>query len=68
MRINCGHGYEVKERAKKWWHNYFLWFPKRIRGSKECVWLEFVERRLIIIECGWSNDIEYYEYRLKELT
>lgn len=44
MRLNCGHSYGVKVRAKHRWHVWFAWFPVRV-GSKRCRWLEPVKRK-----------------------
>lgn len=44
MRFDCGlTGRELFE-ARKLWHKWFAWYPVRI-GSRDCRWLETVERR-----------------------
>ena len=65
MKFNCGPTWEEKKAAKEKWHKWFAWYPIRI-GSKDCRWLETIERKgsyelLSDIECGWV-----YEYRVGE--
>ena len=56
MKFNCGKTPEEKKedlRADlqiqadhlKVWHDWFAWFPVRM-GSRDCRWLETVERRV----------------------
>ena len=55
MKFDCGKTPE-EQTAERWakrdaarakrrqWHPVFAWFPKRV-GSRDCRWLEVVERR-----------------------
>jgi len=55
MRWRTKHGSE--------WTRWFAWFPVclewRIDGNNEYIWLEHVERKVVISSTGY----EAYEYR-----
>ena len=62
MKFNCGITWEEKLVARKEWHRWFAWYPIRL-GSRDCRWLETIERSgtyemLSECECGFV-----YEYR-----
>jgi hypothetical protein len=61
MKFNCGPTSEEIGAALQQWHRWFAWRPVRI-GSRDCRWLEWVERKgtyfEYYMECGWS-----FEYR-----
>jgi len=55
MRFYCGLTWAERRqlRGERWlpldrfkWHRKFAWLPVRLDGTKECRWLEWVERRL----------------------
>lgn len=43
MRFRCGPTWEEKRAAREKWHEWFAWYPVRVRGG-ECAWLETVMR------------------------
>ena len=61
MKFNCGLTYKEKVEAKEQWHKSFVWWPIRI-GSRDCRWLETVERRGTLHE-GCVDDYWTWEYR-----
>jgi hypothetical protein len=64
MKFDCGKTREEKRDKLTNWHKWYAWYPVRI-GSHNCRWLEYVERKLTYVECGW----DYYtnrEYRTLE--
>jgi len=60
--MNCGPTWKEKEAAWRKWHRWFAWHPVRLgkypEGSRDCRWLEVVDRRWL---GGWENPA--YEYR-----
>jgi len=44
MKWNCGPTYREWYAAINKWHRWFAWHPVRV-GSRDCRWLEAVERR-----------------------
>ena len=79
MKINCGLSNEEKDRleesqAKEWydrisvWHNWFAWYPVRV-GSKDCRWLETVQRIGIIIRIyDYNCSFDGWKYKALELS
>lgn len=70
MKFNCGPTRAEKRKAKKEWHRWFAWYPVRLRHwdehnmfreSRDCRWLEVIERKGHMEYDGWS-----FEYRAKE--
>lgn len=59
MKWNCGPTRAERWAAKCEWHPWFAWFPVRV-SSRDCRWLEVVERRMT---GGYSG--YYYEKRAK---
>lgn len=57
MKFNCGRSWEEKAEAIMKWHRWFAWFPVTV-GSKDCRWLEYVERRAFLL---WDEVV--WEYR-----
>lgn len=57
---------EVEELAliEKGWHRAFAWNPVKI-SHREVRWLEFVERRLVVIETMIHRWVKF-EYRAIE--
>ena len=56
MKFDCGMSPAERRELKKAreqeryerltnWHDWYAWFPARV-GSRDCRWLEVVERRL----------------------
>lgn len=68
MKLNCGPTPEEKQNAwwayRKNWHKFFTLWPRRITGTHQCVWLEFVERKGEY-NCGYGG---YWEWEYRELT
>lgn len=59
MRFNCGPTPEEKREALQKWHKWFALLPRRLTESRECVCLEFIERKGTIDSIyGWM-----FEYR-----
>ena len=44
MKFDCGLTRREKIKIKENWHLHFVLFPIRL-GSRDCRWLEWVERR-----------------------
>jgi hypothetical protein len=71
MRFNCGPS--LAERAimraqrrneyLEQWHPFFCLLPRRI--GRECVWLEWIQRKGRQGYCGYSLEW-FFEYRIKE--
>jgi len=59
MKFNCGLTPQEKQAIKARWHDWFAWHPIRL-GSRDCRWLETVERSCI---SPWSD----WEYRAIEV-
>lgn len=57
MKLNCGPTWEERVTAMGKWHRWFAWHPVRI-GSRDCRWLETIERRGDSCYDGWS-----FQYR-----
>jgi hypothetical protein len=61
MKFNCGPTWAERIDRRKQWHRWFAWFPVRIGETRECLWLEYVERKgecHCYYDCYWS-----FEYR-----
>ena len=43
MKFNCGLTYAELRKIRSNWNSWFAWHPIRV-GSKDCRWLETVER------------------------
>lgn len=59
MKWNCGPTYaEIVARVEAW-HGWYAWHPVRV-GSRDCRWLEQVERKgWMDRDGGWN-----WEYRI----
>lgn len=45
MKFDCGEdGLAQMERLKQW-HPFYCLFPRRMTGTRDCRWLEVVERK-----------------------
>lgn len=44
MKLNCGLTAAERHAARGEWHRWFAWRPVRV-ASRDCRWLEGVERR-----------------------
>jgi hypothetical protein len=48
MKFDCGltsqEKGEIRRKAAEEWRPWFAWYPVRV-GSRQCVWLETIERR-----------------------
>jgi hypothetical protein len=45
MKFDCGPTARQQNDACRAWHLWFAWHPVRIGDSRQCVWLEKVERK-----------------------
>jgi hypothetical protein len=49
MKLNCGPNRYQKAADERYrlsnWHKFFCLLPRRITGTNECRWLEYIERR-----------------------
>lgn len=72
MKFNCGptsqEKYYEKVRQKKAWikdhiedTKWFAWKPVRLANTKQCVWWEYVNRRLNTHSLGYAED-NYWDY------
>lgn len=59
MKFDCGPTARERFEASIQWRSWFAWPPVRIDGTRECRWLERVERRASYDYVG-----TYYSYRL----
>ncbi len=69
MRFNCSPPQQERDKAKKYWHEYFTWFPVRV-SKNERAWLETIERKGTqrLAACtgqGYPQRWWTWEYRLK---
>jgi hypothetical protein len=69
MKYDCGESWVERRiaalRREFEWHRWFAWYPVRISGTTDAVWLEYVERR--IISNGNPYDYQYYGTEYREL-
>ena len=81
MKFNCGLTREEKDKLREaedsriWneiynyitqWHDWFAWYPVRV-GSKDCRWLETVERLGTYYPYDGCNDEHYtFVYKAKQ--
>lgn len=61
MKFDCGETRGERRDRLSEWHDWFAWRPVRV-GSRDCRWLEVVERRAASF--GWENE-PYWHYREK---
>ena len=45
MRFNCGPTVSEEIAATEEWHRFFVVWPRRMGTTRECRWLEWVERK-----------------------
>lgn len=55
MKFDCGETRQERWERLENWHEWFAWHPVRI-GSKDCRWLEKVQRKRVYSYVG----IEYH--------
>lgn len=53
MKFNCGLTGRERFEARQKWHKWFAWYPVQI-GSRDCRWLETLERRITIPRYLWE--------------
>lgn len=62
MKFDCGETEEEKIKRLEEWHKYFALFPRRV-ADHDCRWLEYIERRLIVVSRSWEELDYIWEYR-----
>lgn len=54
MKFDCGESATERFERLSQWHPWFAWFPVKV-GSRDCRWLETVQRRLAYVGCEYKG-------------
>lgn len=60
-------GFRYKEYLKNehGWHLWYAWYPVYVPEEASYVWLEEVERKVVLAATVLSIDVKHKHYRLK---